>query len=334
MKPFLWTLVPAAYLILCIPAEGQSPSPTPTGTAGGTEGLVLAWGENHFGQLGNGKTTAPDWRKETPFNPTPVPSLAKITAVAAAAPTRAAVDNSGAIWVWGGTIFAPLKDGAPVLGTPVKVPGLADVIAVSVGPLVERPNARLAEHALALKAAGTVWAWGRNALGELGRDQGASDKPIQVPGLTGVCAIAAGTVFSMALKSDGTVWAWGNNQCGQLGNGGFDKQATAHGAPAMVPGLKKIVAIAVGESHCLALDSDGRIWGWGLNGKGVLGRPQPPMPDPPPDSMEALQAYVDTCKSPTPAVIDKLPKIKTIGTLGPPPDDGRRTPEGEPQTGG
>ena len=54
---------------------------------------------------------------------------------------------------------------------------------------------------MALKADGTVVAWGDNG-------EGQADVPA---GLTDVIAIAAGTSHSVALKSDGTVVAWGFN---------------------------------------------------------------------------------------------------------------------------
>jgi alpha-tubulin suppressor-like RCC1 family protein len=67
-------------------------------------------------------------------------------------------------------------------------------------------------HSLALRSDGTVWSWGDNSEGELGdstRPSGAT--PAQVPRLTGITQIAAGTGgrHSLALRSDGTVWAWG-----------------------------------------------------------------------------------------------------------------------------
>lgn len=76
-----------------------------------------------------------------------------------------------------------------------------------------------ADHSLALKSDGTVWAWGENWWGQLGdgTTPGRSCKPVQVSGLSGVIAISGGGGHSLALKSDGTVWAWGYNKYGELG---------------------------------------------------------------------------------------------------------------------
>ncbi len=71
-----------------------------------------------------------------------------------------------------------------------------------------------AYHTVVLKTTdGTVWTWGYNSNGQLGYS-GSSSLPAQVPGLTGVVAVAAGATHTLALKSDGTVWAWGNNSNG------------------------------------------------------------------------------------------------------------------------
>ena len=60
-------------------------------------------------------------------------------------------------------------------------------------------------HSLALKADGTVVAWGSNAYGQR-----------NVPGgLRDVVHLATGTGHVLALKADGTVVAWGWNQFGQ-----------------------------------------------------------------------------------------------------------------------
>ena len=75
-------------------------------------------------------------------------------------------------------------------------------------------------HNLALKADGTVWAWGENTQGQLGVPASTprSDLAVKVAGLKGIVAVAAGRKHSLALKDDGTVWAWGYNAQGQLGD--------------------------------------------------------------------------------------------------------------------
>lgn len=82
-------------------------------------------------------------------------------------------------------------------------------------------------------------------------------------------AVSTGDDNTIALKSDGTVWAWGNNSKGQLGNG-----STANSnIPMPVIGLDnvKIAAISAGNSHTVALDSNGKVWAWGNNISGQLG---------------------------------------------------------------
>jgi len=124
-------------------------------------------------------------------------------------------------------------------------------------------------HSLALKANGTVWAWGRNASGQLG-DGSTTDRntPVAVGGLSGVTQIAAGGRHSLALKSDGTVWAWGRNADGQIGNTGCADHCAS---PVQVSGLSNVVRIAAGGDHSLAVKGDGTIWAWGLNNVGQLG---------------------------------------------------------------
>jgi hypothetical protein len=96
------------------------------------------------------------------------------------------------------------------------------------------------DHSLALKADGTVFAWGNNMNGQ-------STVP---PGLAGVIKIAAGEFFSVALRQNGSIVTWGANDYGQ------------RELPAGLTGVKDISA---GHGHCLALKSDGTVRAWGCN---------------------------------------------------------------------
>lgn len=139
-------------------------------------------------------------------------------------------------------------------------------------------------HALALRADGTVWAWGRNSIGQLGNNDAThtnSNTPVEVTdaagtgALSAVVAIAAGGDHSMALRTDGTVWSWGNNGDGELGNNDGTHTNTDRPVQAVGVGgaglLTNVVAIAAGRYHELAVLDDGTMVSWGRNDFGQLG---------------------------------------------------------------
>jgi len=146
--------------------------------------------------------------------------------------------------------------------------GLADSPVQRADYLVLGAIAAGGSHGLAVKADGTVWAWGLNLTGQLG-DGTTTNRttPVQVSGLANAVAVAGGASHSLAVRSDGTVWAWGLNTYGQLGDGTTTNRTT----PVQVSGLANVVAVAGGTHHSLALKADGTVWAWGLNTSGQLG---------------------------------------------------------------
>jgi RHS repeat-associated protein len=125
-----------------------------------------------------------------------------------------------------------------------------------------------------VKTDGTVWTWGVNNYGQLGDKKTTnSASPIQVSGLSGITAVAAGQQFFLALKPDGTVWAWGRNDSGELGNGTFSTSGCyCSDVATQVSGLTGVKKLIVNRnSFSLVLKSDGTVWGWGINTYGQLG---------------------------------------------------------------
>jgi len=133
-----------------------------------------------------------------------------------------------------------------------------------------------ASHTCALTslAGGGVTCWGSNSTGQLG-DGTQVDKnvPTDVPGLSGVSAVAAGGGHTCALIAlDGSVKCWGNNNVGQLGNPIGAMSSTpvtvVDGSSSPITG---VIAISTGNSHTCALFSNGGVQCWGWNFMGQLG---------------------------------------------------------------
>jgi len=192
--------------------------------------------------------------------PIQVTGLNSVTAIAAGSNHTVALKGDGTVWTWGDNDDGQLGDGTFTTSTvPVQVTGLNGITAIAAG----------SNHTVALKGDGTVWAWGDNSNDQLG-DGGiekTSPVPVQVYGLNGVTAIAAGGFHTIALKGDGTVWTWGLNIYGQLGNGTF----ITNNIPSQVPVFTGVTAIAGGGFHTIALKGDGTVWTWGWNIYGQLG---------------------------------------------------------------
>jgi alpha-tubulin suppressor-like RCC1 family protein len=221
-------------------------------------GTVMAWGDNHEGQLGDGTT-------KTSAVPVPVHGLSGVTAIAAGSLFSLALLNNGTVMAWGDNREGQLGDGTLRNSTvPVPVPGLSGVTAIAAGAL----------HSLAVLANGTAMAWGDNESGQLGVGRQVSLRviPTAVAKITGITAIAAGEEHSVALLSDGSVWVWGGNGEFQLARrNGFPGGIGQSNVPLRVPGLGKAGAIAAGGSFSLAVVAGGRVRGWGDNAFGQLG---------------------------------------------------------------
>lgn len=221
------------------------------------DGTASAWGNNSYGQLGNGTTTSST-------TAVPVSGLSGVLAVTSGNLSSYAVTNSATVYAWGDNSYGQLGNGTRTRSnSPVQVTGLSGVTQVAAGN----------DHVIALKSDGTVVGWGLNNAGQLGTTSASLfTTPVAVPGLSNVVQVAAGGLpgwagHSVALKADGTVWTWGYGKHGQLGLGVNGSTAT----PTQVAGLSGIVLVAANGDNTYALKADGTVYAWGDGAYGQIG---------------------------------------------------------------
>ncbi|MGO9833342.1 MAG: RCC1 domain-containing protein [Polyangiaceae bacterium] len=184
------------------------------------DGTVLCWGDNASGQLGTGTTS------KNSLVPVAVSGLTGVTAVSAGTATCALLGD-GTVWCWGDNSYGELGIGAMTptsSATPLKLPGLSGVTAISVG----------SRYACAILSDRSVACWGSNEDGTLGNGTTTTAwAPVPVSNLANVSEIAAGSEHTCAQIADGGFACWGNNEYGQLGDGTTTSSLT----PVVVTGL-------------------------------------------------------------------------------------------------
>lgn len=219
------------------------------------DGSISCWGDNGYGQLGNG----------TVFSsalPVPVQGITDAIAVATSSGWdyvhSCALHQNGAVSCWGGNEEGQLGNGAKEQSSvPVQVKGITDAVAIAIDW----------HHSCVVHQNGSISCWGDNEEGQLGNGTETGwSVPAQVEGITNATAIAAGISHTCALLEDGTISCWGSNRAGQLGN----STLLTSSVPARVEEIAEAAAIAAGSLHTCALLEDASVSCWGSNFSGEL----------------------------------------------------------------
>ncbi|OLD64987.1 MAG: hypothetical protein AUI47_03400, partial [Acidobacteria bacterium 13_1_40CM_2_68_5] len=215
-----------------------------------SDGTVWGWGYNGDGELGTGSASV------TPVTaPVQAVNLTNAVAVVAGNWHSLALKKDGTVWAWGYNDSGQLGNGTTSTNptsTPVQVSDLIGIVAIAAGGY----------HSLALKADGSVWAWGDDTSGQLGNGSTANaSRPVRVSGISAATAIAAGGYHSLALANGG-LYSWGNDYYGQLGDGGYYDSAM----PLRIQAGTSITRIVAGEFQSMAIaGATGGILQWGYN---------------------------------------------------------------------
>jgi alpha-tubulin suppressor-like RCC1 family protein len=122
---------------------------------------------------------------------------------------------------------------------------------------------------LALKADGSLWAWGENTYGQLGQGAANTSASIYVPTRIGTdndwVSIEMAFRQAYGIKADGSLWGWGSNVNNTLNNNNTGVFTTSVPNPIQLQAGDLWVDIEIGPGWVIALRADGATCAWGSN---------------------------------------------------------------------
>ena len=228
-----------------------------------SNGTVVCWGDNDYGQLGDGTFTSSD-------APVAVSGLTNAVDIDATRYHVCALGSGGQIRCWGANATGQLGDGSTTnSNVPVTVrsaglthPVLNNVVDVATGYF----------HSCAAFSSGALRCWGSGTSGALGHGAWTnSNYAVAVANITTGMAVSTGGSSSCALRSNGTGRCWGSGSYGQLGNGDDDATNTPVAVGMNPIFLSNAMGIDSGYNHTCVAKGNGTIACWGRNNNGQLG---------------------------------------------------------------
>ncbi len=232
-----------------------------TGCAIKADGSLWCWGEDGYGQLGNG---TPLSMQNLPQRTETQTHSNNFVQVGVGEAYACAIKADGSGWCWGHDGQGRLGNGAVLTAdqpnpSPINSTGTWTQISTGLS------------HACGIQVDGSLWCWGHDAYGELSTGGGDEHSPDLVTEPGPWAYVAAGDYATCAIKIDGSLWCWGNNGHGLLGRGILEIPGFNAGSPAQVVEPGPWVHVGrPGDSVC-AVKLDGTAWCWGLNDQGQLG---------------------------------------------------------------
>jgi alpha-tubulin suppressor-like RCC1 family protein len=236
-----------------------------------SDGGLMCWGANGYGQLGDGSTAD----RQSPVQAAVGDS---VRSVSAGGMHTCAALFGGSVNCWGYNAYGQLGHGdtAPYSAFPVTagIGGDGEAIDVAGG----------GAHTCAVLSGGSAFCWGLNNYGQLGNGGtvilSSAPAPVQLSGSSIAVETAAGWFHSCAGLDDGSLRCWGDNRSGQLGDGQAISDSNLPLAVLLSGDTASLETDGGGDSqwaHTCALLADGGVRCWGENGYGQLGDDNAPV---------------------------------------------------------
>jgi alpha-tubulin suppressor-like RCC1 family protein len=178
-------------------------------------------------------------------------------------------------WRWGNTTQ---WHGWKRTGELPEVSSTPSVVEVNGSPLVDRGVRAVAcgsHHSALIDGAGDLYTFGSSGNGRLGHDgEGTEAQKVSLP--EAVVSLSLGAYHSAAIGESGTLYTWGWQGSFFGGASGCGHADSSTEAPRPVAKLlelgEKIVEVACGTQHTIALAESGSVYAWGKGEFGRLGQ--------------------------------------------------------------
>jgi len=212
-------------------------------------GQVECWGDNTYGQLGNGTTTT------NVKTATPVAGISNALAVTAGSAHSCALLKDGTVVCWGANSYGQLGNGTITASTtPVQVSGIAHATAISANGYAT----------CAVMTGGALQCWGDGTKGQIATGSSsfrATAGPVLALGpINGTGQLAAGHFNTCVTTASTGVACWGSNSDGTLGYGAY---FVGTSNPQLVRGVLHTTGIVVGYGYACATSTSGQAKCWG-----------------------------------------------------------------------
>ncbi len=245
---------------------------------------AYCWGNNNYGQLGNGSTT----NSSSPVaiaigGSSAIPSGNTISQISVGFFSSCAIDNSGVAYCWGSNDYGQLGNGstknsslpiAVAIGGDSAIPSGSTILQISSG----------AFNTCAIASNHKAYCWGANWYGQLGNGTTTSSSlPVEVtiggnsaiPNDSTILQISTNEYNTCAIASNHKAYCWGVNWYGQLGNGTTTNSSlpveVTTGGNSAIPSDSTISEISNNGMNNCAIDNHGVAYCWGNNDYGQLG---------------------------------------------------------------